>query len=95
MTQDRPLSRLEEIEANPITARELAAARVESDAIAVMHKVLELSGESVDSMAAILDMPSEILSEILEGSRPFPLAFVGRLVRACGFQAHVTFGDMS
>ena len=87
-------SLLEEVEADPVQARELAAARVEMDALAVMHKALEASGESIASMATILGASEEQISEILEGSRPFSLPFVGRFVKACGFQAHVTFGDL-
>ena len=86
-------SLLEAIEADPIQARELAAARVEMEALAVMHKALKASWESTSSIAEILGTTEEKIAEILEGSRPFSLPFVGRFVKACGFQAHVTFGD--
>lgn len=84
---------MEQIEANPIEARELAAARLLNDALAVMHKSLETSGLSETAVAEILGVPVETIQEMLEGSRRFSLEFVGRFVKACGFQARLTFKE--
>lgn len=87
--EPRKLSLLEEIEANPIEARELAAACLEGEFVWAMDRALQKSGYSISQIAKILGINEEVLAPILRWEKPCSIAFVGRFLKACGFEAKI------
>lgn len=83
------LSLLEEIEANPIEARELAAANLEHEFVWAMDRALKKSGYSISQVAKILGVNEEVIAPILRWENPCSIAFVGRFLKACGFEAEI------
>lgn len=88
--EPRKPSLLEEIEASPIEARELAAAQLEGEFVWAMDRALRKSGYSISQVAEILGINEEVLAPILRWEKPCSIAFAGRFLKACGFEAELT-----
>lgn len=86
--REKPL--VEELEEDPRTSGELAAARLASTVGALMEQVGEATSESVEDIAAVMSVSAERVTQILAGDGNVRIATLARFLHACGYELELT-----
>lgn len=92
---DEGLSLVEEAEANPADARELAAARLALSVEHALGKAFELSRLGRTELAQRLDVSLSAVSQVLDSDGNLRISTIGRYARALGYQASLRLDPVS
>lgn len=85
----QPLSLLEEIEANPISCREMSAAGLHLNVILALGVAFNCSGLTLVGLAEVLGVSEETAQRTLDGDVVFHTNLIARYLRAMGFELHL------
>lgn len=79
-------SRIDELEATPQGAQELAAARLAVEVVSLLQQVMNQTDVSQARLCEVLDLSPGAVSQVVHGDGNVRIATVGRYFRALGYQ---------